>query len=330
MLECPRTAALGDWSEFCVGNVTFGLKGRSSIHGSARTRLHVRMLSWAEIDGLVDGLASRLPPGSRCWGVPRGGSVVAAMLRSKHGVSITADSSDATIAVDDLIDSGRTAKMVKDKYNLDLEPLLVKENSDWIVFPWEGTELTEDAENTVTRMLQQIGEDPNRPELEDTPRRVVQCWDDLFSGYRYSGTEVAQLLDRDVAASATPPGRCVDGMFVVSGVPFISTCENHLLPFHGTADVACLPAAVSNGLGGIPRLVDAFARRLQTQQRLTEQICHALAASSEGAAVRLTGNSICSMARRLESRQSVVETVSFSGGFRTDPGLQDRFLGQFQ
>ncbi len=303
---------------------------RGSLHGDERTFLHVKMLSWAEIDRLVDGLASRLPPGSRCWGVPRGGSVVAAMLRSKHGVAITADSSDATIAVDDLIDSGRTARMVKEKYNLNLEPLLVKDNSDWVVFPWEGTELTEDAENTVTRMLQQIGEDPNRPELEDTPRRVVQCWDDLFSGYRYANSDVAEMLDCDLTAPESVQGRCAEGMFVVSGIPFISTCENHLLPFYGAADVACLPAVGANGRNGIPRLVDAFARRLQTQQRLTEQICHALAGKTEGAAVRLTATYLCSMARGLQSRQSVAETTAFAGGFRPDPTLQDRFFRQLE
>ena len=312
--------------------------------------MRVRQLTWPEIDRLVDGLAARLPPGSRCWGVPRGGSVVAAMLRSKHGVAITADSSDATIAVDDLIDSGRTARMVKEKYNLNLEPLLVKENNDWIVFPWEGTELTEDAENTVTRMLQQIGEDPNRPELEDTPRQVVQCWDDLFSGYRYGDGDVAGLLENESAQAPYKGGRNGDGMFVFPEIPFISTCENHLLPFFGAADVACLKtegtkslplqervgacpelakgAGASPGLGNVPRLVDVLARRLQNQQRLTEQICHALARKTEGAAVRLRGTYLCPMAKGLAARQSIVETKAFSGGFRPDPDLQSRFLSQ--
>ena len=290
--------------------------------------MRVRQLTWTEIDRLVDGLAARLPPGSRCWGVPRGGSVVAAMLRSKHGVAITADSSEATIAVDDLIDSGRTAQMVKGKYNLDLEPLLVKDNTDWIVFPWEGTELAEDAENTVIRMLQQIGEDPKRPELEDTPRQVVQCWDDLFSGYRYADGDVAGLLECDFAPALPLLGRNGDAMLVFPDIPFISTCENHLLPFFGAVDVACLTWERKDGLGNIPRLVDALARRLQTQQRLTEQICHALARETAGAAVRLKGTYLCQMARGLEARQSIVETTAFSGGFRPDPELQSRFLGQ--
>ena len=285
-------------------------------------------MTWSEIDRLVDGLAARLPPGSRCWGVPRGGSVVAAMLRSKHGVAITADSSEATIAVDDLIDSGRTARMVRDKYNLDLEPLLVKENSDWIVFPWEGTELAEDAENTVTRMLQQIGEDPNRPELEDTPRQVVQCWDDLFSGYRYANSDVEQLLEGPSREDEGPCVKDAGGMLVLSDIPFISTCENHLLPFFGKVDVACLGSSGEHGIGRAAGLVNVLARRLQTQQRLTEQICHALGGRYEGAAVRMVGTYLCSMAMGLEERQSLVETTAFSGSFRPAPELQGQFLDQ--
>ena len=198
--------------------------------------------------------------------------------------------------------------------------------NDWIVFPWEGTELAEDAENTVTRMLQQIGEDPTRPELEDTPRQVVQCWDYLFSGYRFGNGDVAKLVEGPVVCAGMAPAVKGD-MLVVAGVPFISTCEHHLLPFFGAADVACLSGDAGEGsLGDVRGLVDALARRLQTPQRLTEQICHALAASTEGAAVRLKGTYLCRMARGLESRQSEIETAAFSGGFRTDQELQRRFL----
>lgn len=288
--------------------------------------MRVRALTWEEIDRLADGLAARLPPGCCCWGVPRGGSVVAALLRVKHGVSITADPTEATIAVDDLIDSGRTARMVMEKYNLHLEPLFLKENTDWIVFPWEGTELAEDAENTVTRMLQQIGEDPTRPELVDTPRRVAQCWDNRFSGYRYGDGEVAKLLEGAVADRVAAPVAS-GNMLVVAGIPFISTCEHHLLPFFGAADVAGLPGdEAKNSLGNVRGLVDALARRLQTQQRLTEQICHALAGKTNGAAVRLKGTYLCRMARGLESRQSEFETTAFSGRFGPDPELQSQFL----
>ena len=97
------------------------------------------------------------------------------------------------------------------------------------------------------------------------------------------------------------------------------------MPFFGAVDVACLGSDGDNALPGIPKLVDALARRLQTQHRLTEQICHALAGKTEGAAVRLKGTYLCSMARGLESRESRVDTTAFSGGFRPDRDLQRTF-----
>lgn len=256
--------------------------------------MRVRQLTWAEIDRMVDGLATRLPPGSLCWGVPRGGSVVAALLRSRHGISITAAPSDATIAVDDLIDSGRTARMVKEKYNLDLEPLLVKDNTDWIVFPWEGTELAEDAENTVTRMLQQIGENPNRPELEDTPREVVQCWQGQFSGYSRT------ISDTLLTESRLHLHAHLEGWLVLCpGIPFLSFCERHLIPFFGSVAISYVPLNPEQEKGlsiGLPELVQVFSRRLQTPERLARQICDAVAAHTGGAAVRLEGKSLCPMA----------------------------------
>ena len=281
-------------------------------------------LTWEEIDRLVEGLASRLPPDSCCWGVPRGGSVVAALLRSNHGISITADWTEATVAVDDIIDSGRTAQQVWKRQGLKVEPLLVKETTDWIVFPWEGTELSEDAEHTVTRFLQQIGEDPNRPELERMPRRVVNFWERLFSGYRYSNGDFADLLRSGPPPStASPTG---DGLLVLPGIPFVSSCENHLIPFYGVAHVGYLPSDVQGELGDLSVLVDALSRRLQLQDRLTEQICRALEDQTEGAAVLLRGTYLCPMVQGHNNRQACLETTAFVGKFRHCTELQNKFL----
>ena len=285
-------------------------------------------LTWEEIDRLVDGLASRLPPESRCWGVPRGGSVVAALLRSNHGVSITADWTEATIAVDDIIDSGRTAEQVWKKQGLKVEPLLVKDNTDWIVFPWEGTELSEDAEQTVTRFLQQIGEDPNRPELERMPRRVVNFWERLFSGYRYSNGDFAELLQNGNAAPSV--SRTEDGLNVLCDIPYVSSCENHLLPFYGVAHVGYLSSEKAGDLGDVSKLIDALSRRLQQQDRLTEQICEALQERTEGAAVLLEGTYLCPMVQGRNQRQATFETTAFTGKFLPpnpdSADLQGRFL----
>ncbi len=280
-------------------------------------------LTWEEIDELVAGLASRLPEGSRCWGVPRGGSVVAAMLRSNHGIDITADWTEASIAVDDIIDSGRTARQVWKKQGLKVEALIVKESTDWIVFPWEGTELSEDAEQTVMRFLQQIGENPNRPELERMPRRVVNFWERLFSGYRFDRDELADLMLGDGPA---PDDTHEDGMVVLQGIRYVSACENHLLPFFGVAHVGYLPNSEKGSPGDITKLVDALSRRLQLQERLTGQICEVLEGRTYGAAVLLEGNYLCPMVQGRNDRQSTFVTTAFAGGFEGDSELQDRFL----
>ena len=195
--------------------------------------------------------------------------MVAAMLRSNHGISITADWKEATVAVDDIIDSGRTAKYVWDRHGLEVEALIVKETTDWIVFPWEGTELSEDAENTVTRFLQQIGEDPNRRELERMPRRVVHYWDRLFSGYRYGADEISELLR---SANGSPAALTEqDGMVFLPGISYVSSCEKHLLPFFGTAHVGYVAAGDRAIPADVPKLVYALSRRLQIQDRLTGQ-----------------------------------------------------------
>ena len=281
-------------------------------------------LTWGEIDELVKGLAARLPAGSRCWGVPRGGSVVAALLRSNHGISITADWTEATIAVDDIIDSGRTEQYVWKRHGLKVEALIVKETNDWIVFPWEGTELSEDAENTVTRFLQQIGENPNRRELERMPRRVVNYWERLFSGYRYDGDEIIGLLQN--GAPGSTPNSNDDGMVALPGISYVSSCEKHLLPFYGTAYIGYLPTNGQDLPGDVALLIYALSRRLQVQARLTGQICEYLETGTNGTAVFLVGNYLCPMVQGRADWQTTFETTAFAGRFKSNPQLQDRFL----
>ena len=283
--------------------------------------MQIKNLTWDDIDRLTDDLAARLPRGSRCWGVPRGGSVVAALLRSRHNTSITAHWSDATIAVDDLIDSGRTARWVRENCRLDLEPLIIKQNADWIVFPWEGSELAEDAENTVTRMLQQIGENPNRPRLQDTPRRVVQVWDALFSGYRQNAA-AALLPETRIPAAAAD-----NGLVTMPGLPYISACEKHLLPFHGIAHISYRPGPTApngNLPVDLPQLVNLLSRRLQRPQRLARQICAALTPHTRAAAVQIDANLLCRMTLKGDAQPSAVTKHAFSGEL-SDPARQAQF-----
>ena len=285
--------------------------------------MQIKNLTWDDIDRLTDDLAARLPRGSRCWGVPRGGSVVAALLRSRHNTSITAHWSDATIAVDDLIDSGRTARWVRENCRLDLEPLIIKQNADWIVFPWEGSELAEDAENTVTRILQQIGENPNRPQLQDTPRRVVQVWDALFSGYRQNAAPALLPETRLPPAAANNN----NGLVTLTGISYLSVCEKHLLPFHGIAHISYLPGPTApngNLPLDLPQLVNLLSRRLQRPQRLARQICAALSPHTRAAAVRLDANLLCRMTLKGDRQPSAVTKHAFSGELSA-PARQAQF-----
>jgi GTP cyclohydrolase I len=249
------------------------------------------------------------------------------MLRSNHGISITADWTEATVAVDDIIDSGRTAEQVWKKQGLKVEPLIVKDTTDWIVFPWEGTELSEDAEHTVTRFLQQIGEDPNRPELERMPRRVVRYWEKLFSGYSYANDELPVLVQEETVASRL--SRTVDGMVLQTDIPFVSSCEKHLLPFFGVAHIGYLPGEDENPPKDVSRLVDVLARRLQVQERLTHQICDVVQRGTEGAAVLLKGNYLCPLVQGRNDRQSTLETIAYAGRFKEDTALQGRLLSLY-
>ena len=266
---------------------------------------------------------------------------MAALLRSNHGVSITADWTEATIAVDDIIDSGRTAQQVWKRHNLKVEALIVKETNDWIVFPWEGTELSEDAEHTVTRFLEQIGEDPNRPGLQDMPRRVVRLWGKLFSGYNYSQDDLDSLLPGGISepsakpapASQTRPsqtrpdaGTDDNEIVVLPATPFISACENHLLPFFGVARVGLLSSGTLPPPCDVSKLVNALSRRLQLQERLASQICDALQPRAESVAVLLEGACLCAMAQGRHDSPSAFRATSYSGAFQNSEELQSRFL----
>ena len=281
-------------------------------------------LTWTEIDELVGQLAHRLPPDSCCWGVPRGGSVVAALLRSNHGISITADWTEATIAVDDIIDSGHTAQQVWKRQGLKVEALIVKESTDWIVFPWEGTELGEDAEHTVTRFLEQIGEDPKRPELERMPRRVVNLWERLFSGYQYSIDDLPDLIGS--GGTGSNGSHPIGDVVVPPGIPFVSSCEKHLIPFYGRVRVGYVASNSHGDPENIPKLVDILSRRLQVRERLADQICRALEERTKGAAVLLEANYLCPMVRGRTDSSETSEITAFGGVFKDSEELQDRFL----
>ena len=174
-------------------------------------------------------------------------------------------------------------------------------------------------QDTIRRLLDQIGEDPSREGLRETPRRVEQSLQFLTSGYRASLDAVINDALFTVEYSE---------MVIVRDIDFYSLCEHHLLPFFGKCHVAYLPNTKVIGLSKIPRIVDMFARRLQVQERLTSQIADAFREKVDplGVAVVMEAAHLCMAMRGVEKQNSVTTTSAMHGVFRDDARTRMEFL----
>jgi GTP cyclohydrolase I len=173
-------------------------------------------------------------------------------------------------------------------------------------------------EATVRLLLRLMGEDPNREGLRRTPLRVKQSLQFLTSGYRQ---DPAKILNRSFAVKQ-------DEMVIVKDIDFFSLCEHHCIPFFGKCHVAYMPDKKIVGLSKIPRLVDAFARRLQVQERLTTQIAEALQEHVQplGVACVVEASHLCMMMRGVQKQNSRAVTSSMLGIFRTSDKTRAEFL----
>ena len=173
--------------------------------------------------------------------------------------------------------------------------------------------------DVVARLLEELGEDTTREGLVDTPRRVADSLRYLTEGYDLDPATIVgdALFSEDY-----------DDMVVVRGVNFFSLCEHHLLPFFGQVHVAYLPKGKVVGLSKVPRIVDAFAHRLQLQERLTRQIAEALNEVLEpnGVAVVIQARHLCMEMRGVEKQDSDTLTSCMLGTFRDDSRTRSEFL----
>ncbi|RIY03230.1 GTP cyclohydrolase I FolE [Aureimonas flava] len=178
----------------------------------------------------------------------------------------------------------------------------------------------EEAEAAVETLLRWIGEDPAREGLVDTPRRVVKAYEELYGGY---GQQPADVLTRTFEEVAG-----YQEMVLLRDIPFTSHCEHHMVPIIGKAHVAYVPDGRVLGLSKIPRVVEIFARRLQTQEKLTEQVAAVIdgALTPKGVAVMLEAEHMCMSMRGIRTHGSTTVTTSFYGVFRDDREEQTRFL----
>jgi len=175
-------------------------------------------------------------------------------------------------------------------------------------------------EGLIRNLLTSLGEDPTREGLRRTPLRVAKAMDFLTSGYHSTVEEVVK--------GAIFTEECKE-MVVVRGIEFYSLCEHHMLPFFGHAHVAYLPKGRVVGLSKIARVVDVFARRLQVQERLTNQVADALmeALNPHGVAVVMEASHTCMMMRGVQKQNSTTVSSAMRGTFEEDPRTRAEFMG---
>jgi GTP cyclohydrolase IA len=174
-------------------------------------------------------------------------------------------------------------------------------------------------QDIIRRLLAELGEDPSREGLRDTPKRVEKSLQFLTSGY---SADVDSVLNNALFTVD------YNEMVIVKDIDFYSLCEHHLLPFFGKCHVAYIPQGRVLGLSKIPRLVDIFARRLQIQERLTSQIADTLLEKVRpmGVAVVMEASHLCMSMRGVEKQNSVAVTSAMLGVFREDARTRSEFL----
>jgi GTP cyclohydrolase I len=171
----------------------------------------------------------------------------------------------------------------------------------------KAKKMTTTKESHIKNLLISIGEDPDREGLKDTPKRVVKSWETLFGGYKQNPKDIL----------TTQFNSNYKSMIVCDNIEFYSTCEHHLLPFYGVCHIGYIPNKKIIGLSKMPRLLEVFARRLQIQERLTDQIADSLMENIDplGCGVIIKSKHMCMNCRGIQKRNASMITSSIRGIF---------------
>jgi len=177
-----------------------------------------------------------------------------------------------------------------------------------------------EAEEAVRTLIRWAGDDPSREGLQDTPKRVTKAFGEWFSGYEVDPEAILARTFEEVEG--------YDDIVLLKNIRLESYCEHHMAPIIGTAHVGYLPKGKVVGISKLARLVDAYAKRLQVQEKLTAQIADTLTdvLEPQGVAVMITAEHQCMSTRGVHKHGVDTVTTRFTGVFRDDPKMEDRFM----
>ena len=178
----------------------------------------------------------------------------------------------------------------------------------------------EEAEEAVRTLIAWAGDDPSREGLKDTPKRVVNAYREFFSGYEQDADAALSRTFKDVGG--------YDDIVLLRNIDMHSHCEHHIVPFVGQAHIAYLPDEKVVGISKLARVVEIYARRMQTQETMTAQIAGSIerALKPKGVAVMLDAVHQCMSMRGIQKPDVSTITTQFTGVFKTDPAMQARFM----
>ena len=178
---------------------------------------------------------------------------------------------------------------------------------EWVSFPWERMTNDDGPVENIRRLIEYIGEDPKRAGLLETPERVIKTYEKLFGGYVNKQERLITIFKDDC-----------DEMVLLKDIEFYSTCEHHMLPFFGKAHIAYIPNEMVIGISKLARILEMYARRLQIQERICQQVTHAInkALAPLGAACVLEAQHFCMTSRGVEKQKSIMVTSSLTGVFK--------------
>lgn len=286
----------------------------------------------------IEKLASKLEPYNytKIFGVPRGGIPLAAALSQIMGVILLSAPEQGCLVVDDIIDSGKTREFYNEydfatlhkrhtaqfvyAKNKPRHTFFINYLKDetWIIYPWEQSEEQSVSDN-ITRIFQYLNEDPNREGLIKTPDRVVKSWKEIYSGYNADPKEVFTHFDKGT----------YDQIVILKDIEMYSMCEHHMLPFIGRTHIAYIPTDKIIGVSKLARLLEIYARRLQIQERIGEQVTEAIMKNlnAQGAACIIKAKHLCMQMRGVSKQHSTMVTSSLKGVFMDKPEARAELMG---